>query len=169
MDAIGNVIIVIHLMVIVALVALVLLQRSEGGALGIGGGNAFMTSRGQGNVLTRATGILAAVFFLTSIAMTVITRLTPAASHILDTVPVTTTAPATAPAGTAAPTNNGTGGIQDELNRYLNPTGTNGTAAPAADGTTTAPAASTTTTAPADTTTTPPADGTAAPQVPTSQ
>ena len=49
-----TVIIVIHLMVIVALIAVVLLQRSEGGALGIGGGGNFMTTRGQGNVLTRA-------------------------------------------------------------------------------------------------------------------
>ena len=99
--------------------------------------------------------------------MTVITRLTPAASHILDTVPTATTT--TAPAGTAAPTNNGTGGIKDELNRYLNPAGAAGTTAPAADGTATPPAAGSTTTAPADTTTTPPAGGTAAPQVPTSQ
>ncbi len=156
MDAIGNVIIVIHLMVVVALILVVLLQRSEGGALGIGGGNAFLTSRGQGNVLTRATGILAAVFFITSIAMPVITRLTPSASHILDTVPVTTT---TAPAGATLPANSGSGGIKGQLDRYLNP--------PAAGGT--APsAAGTTTTVPADTTT-PPATGTAAPQVPTTQ
>ena len=57
-----TVIIVIHLMVIVALVAVVLMQRSEGGALGIGGGGNFMSARAQGNVLTRATAILAAAF-----------------------------------------------------------------------------------------------------------
>ena len=60
-----TVIIVIHLMVIVALVTVVLLQRSDGGALGIGGSNAFLSTRRQGNVLTRATGILAAAFFIT--------------------------------------------------------------------------------------------------------
>ena len=48
------VLIVFHLMVVIALVAVVLLQRSEGGALGIGGGGGFMTGRGQANALTRA-------------------------------------------------------------------------------------------------------------------
>ena len=56
-----TVIIVIHLMVVLALVAVVLLQRSEGGGLGIGGSQGgFMTGRGQANLLTRATAILAA-------------------------------------------------------------------------------------------------------------
>ena len=68
-----TVVIVIHLMVIVALIAVVLLQRSEGGALGVGGSNQFMTTRGQGNVLTRATTILGVAFFATSIAMSVLT------------------------------------------------------------------------------------------------
>src|ERR1700680_2099496 len=93
-----TVVIVIHLMVIVALIAVVLLQRSEGGALGIGGGNAFLTSRGPGNVLTRATAILAAAFFATSIALSVLTRLTAPPSAILDTVPAAATTPATIPA-----------------------------------------------------------------------
>ena len=48
-----TVLIVIHLMIVVALTAVVLLQRSEGGALGMGGGSGFMTGRGQANVLTR--------------------------------------------------------------------------------------------------------------------
>ena len=69
-----TVLIVIHLMVVAALVVVVLLQRSEGGALGIGGGGGggFFTGRGQANALTRATGILATIFFLTSIALTVL-------------------------------------------------------------------------------------------------
>ena len=59
-----TVIIVIHLMVVLALVAVVLLQRSEGGGLGIGGSQGgFMTGRGQANLLTRATAILAARLF----------------------------------------------------------------------------------------------------------
>jgi preprotein translocase subunit SecG len=163
MDAIGNVIIVIHLMVVVALIAVVLLQRSEGGALGIGGGNAFMSTRGQGNVLTRATGILAGVFFATSIAMTVLTRLTPSASHILDTVPT-----ANAPAGTTAPAGSGsaTGGIDSILNQ-ISPSNNGATTAPAG-GTTATPPASTTT-PPADSTTTAPAPAAPASQVPTSQ
>lgn len=163
-----TVIIVIHLMVIVTLVAVVLLQRSEGGALGIGGGNAFMSSRGQGNVLTRATGILAAAFFATSIALTVIGRLTAPPSSILDTVPATAAAPALTTDGPAS-TNN-TGGILDELNRFTNPPAPGGTA-PADGSTTIVPPASDTTTPPADgATTTPPATtAPAEPQVPTSQ
>jgi preprotein translocase subunit SecG len=101
------VIIVIHLMVIVALIAIVLLQRSEGGALGIGGSNAFLSSRGQGNVLTRATTILGITFFLTSVALTVLTRLQPPPSAILNNVP-TVAAPATAPGGTAPSSTAGT-------------------------------------------------------------
>ncbi|WP_036292957.1 preprotein translocase subunit SecG [Methylosinus sp. PW1] len=67
-----QVIIVIHLMVVVALVVLILYQKSEGGALGIGGGGGLFTGRGQANAVTRATGILGAIFFLTSIALTVL-------------------------------------------------------------------------------------------------
>ena len=63
-----TVIIVIHLMVVSAMIGLVLLQKSEGGGLGMGGGGGgFLTSRGTANVLTRATAILAAVFFATSL------------------------------------------------------------------------------------------------------
>ena len=61
----------IHLMTVAALVTLVLYQKSEGGALGLGQ-SGFFTGRGQANALTRATGILATVFFVTSILLTVI-------------------------------------------------------------------------------------------------
>jgi len=67
-----EVILVIHLIVAIALVATILLQRSEGGALGIGGGSSIFASRGAANVLTRTTAILAGIFFLTSIALTLI-------------------------------------------------------------------------------------------------
>jgi preprotein translocase subunit SecG len=67
-----TVIIVVHLFIVLALIGVVLLQRSEGG-LGLGGGGGggggFMTGRGQANALTRATAILAALFFLTSIVL----------------------------------------------------------------------------------------------------
>jgi preprotein translocase subunit SecG len=66
-----SVLIVIHLIVVTALVVVVLLQRSEGGAIGIGGGG-FMTGRAQANVLTRATSILAALFFATSLGLTIL-------------------------------------------------------------------------------------------------
>ncbi len=81
-----TVILVIHLMVATALVAVVLWQRSEGGALGIGGGGGggFLTGRGTANLLTRATAILAACFFLTSITLTLISRHSGPAGSILD-------------------------------------------------------------------------------------
>src|ERR1700749_932215 len=63
-----QVIIVIHLMLVLAMIGVVLLQRSEGGGLGIGSSGGVMTSRGTANVLTRATAILAAGVFITSLA-----------------------------------------------------------------------------------------------------
>ncbi len=71
-----TVLLVIHLIVALALIGVVMLQRSEGGALGMGssgggGGNLF-SSRGVGNALTRTTAILACCFFLTSISLTLL-------------------------------------------------------------------------------------------------
>lgn len=67
-----TVLIVIHILVVLALITVVLLQKSEGGALGMGGGGGFMTSRGSGNVLTKTTAILAGIFFVTSLLLSVI-------------------------------------------------------------------------------------------------
>lgn len=74
-----NILLVIHTLVAIALVGVVLLQRSEGGALGIGGGGGgggagggMFSSRTAANLLTRATAVLAVVFFLSSIGLTVI-------------------------------------------------------------------------------------------------
>ena len=71
-----TIVLIIQIMVTIALVALVLLQKSEGGALGIGGGGGggggLMSGRGVANLLTRSTAFLAAAFFATSIALTVI-------------------------------------------------------------------------------------------------
>jgi preprotein translocase subunit SecG len=64
-----TVIIVIHLMLVIALTGVVLLQKSEGGGLGIGGGGGFMSSRGTANLLTRTTAMLAAGFFVTSLVL----------------------------------------------------------------------------------------------------
>jgi preprotein translocase subunit SecG len=86
-----NVVIVIHLMVVLALVGVVLLQRSEGGGLGIGGGSGFMTARGAANALTRATAILAAAFFATSITLSLISRYGGKATDVLDRVPAAQT------------------------------------------------------------------------------
>jgi len=88
-----TVLITFHLIVVVALVGVVLLQRSEGGALGIGGGG-FMTGRGQANALTRATAILGTIFFITSLALTVMANMGRAPKSIFDGVaPPSQTAP----------------------------------------------------------------------------
>src|SRR3954464_4614477 len=62
-----TVVIVVHLMLVAALIATVLLQKSEGGGLGMGGGAGFMSSRGTANLLSRTTAVLAVGFFLTSL------------------------------------------------------------------------------------------------------
>ncbi len=82
-----NILIVIHLMVVLALVGVVLLQRSEGGGLGIGGGSGFMTARGAANALTRATAMLAVAFFATSLALSILARYSEQPMDILDRVP----------------------------------------------------------------------------------
>ena len=70
-DAMIILLFVIHLMIALALIGVILLQKSEGGALGMGGGgmSGFMTGRSTANLLTRTTAILAAAFFVTSIVL----------------------------------------------------------------------------------------------------
>ena len=102
-----TVLLVIHLMIALALVAFVLLQRSEGGALGIGGGGGggFMTGRGTANMLTRVTALLALGFFITSIGLTVLARYEHNNRLTIDNIPkaaATVPAPATAPSAPAA-------------------------------------------------------------------
>ena len=73
-----TVLLVIHLLIALSLVGVVLLQRSEGGGLGIGGGgggggmSGFMTGRGTANLLTRTTAILAASFMASSLLLTIL-------------------------------------------------------------------------------------------------
>jgi preprotein translocase subunit SecG len=68
-----TVVLVLHLLVAIAMIGLVLMQRSEGGALGIGGGGGSLISgRGAADVLVRITGGLAVVFFITSITLTML-------------------------------------------------------------------------------------------------
>jgi preprotein translocase subunit SecG len=114
-----TVVLLIHLMIAAALVAVVLLQRSEGGALGIGGGGAggFLTGRGTANLLTRATAVLAAAFFATSILLSILAQRVSAPASVFDRP--ASQAPATgasAPAGEQpAGTPSGRGGILDRL------------------------------------------------------
>ena len=72
-------------MIVLAMVGLVLIQKSEGGGLGMGGGGGgFMSSRGTANVLTRATAILAALFFATSLILSIIAGIDRKPRSILD-------------------------------------------------------------------------------------
>ena len=76
----------IHIMVAIALVGVVLLQKSEGGALGMGGGgmSGFMTGRSTANLLTRATAILAAAFMTTSVLLVVLHNRARAPVSLID-------------------------------------------------------------------------------------
>ncbi len=78
--------IVLHLLIVLALIGVVLLQRSEGGALGIGGGGGggFMSNRGTANVLTRATAILATGFFITSLLLSILAGWRPAGPTLIN-------------------------------------------------------------------------------------
>ena len=93
----------IHILVAVALVGTVLVQRNEGGGLGIGGpsGGGFMTARGTANLLTRATAVLAACFFATSIGLAILAGVQTKPVSIVDEVINSTPA---APTGPAVPT-----------------------------------------------------------------
>lgn len=123
-----TVIIVIHLMVVLALVLVVLLQRSEGGALGMGGGGGgggLMSSRGSANVLTRATAILGAAFFATSLTLAILARTGDRPASILDAAPGTQTAPLGQTEGSG-------NGILDQLKPQEQPAAPTGPQVPAA-------------------------------------
>jgi preprotein translocase subunit SecG len=99
-----TVLIVIHLMIVISLTAVVLVQRSEGGALGIGGGG-LMTGRGQANVLTRATSILATLFFITSLLLTILANYSQAPKSILQGVTAPASSTSTPPKAANANSN----------------------------------------------------------------
>ena len=114
-----TVLIVIHLLIVLALIAVVLLQRSEGG-LGLGGGSSggggFMTGRGQANALTRATAVLAGLFFLTSLVLGIIAHRGHAPKSIFEQNAPVPGAPAeNQPAGSRGP------GVLEELQRMQQP------------------------------------------------
>lgn len=112
-----TVLLVIYLMVVLALIGVVLIQRSEGGGLGIGGGSGFMSARGTANALTRTTAILATLFFVLALGMGVLSRFESKPTDILDKIPQGT----------------GQNGVLDSLGGAKPATpATNGAAAPAA-------------------------------------
>ena len=103
---------VIQIIVSVMLIVVVLLQRSEGGALGMGGGpSGFMTARGAGDLLTRTTWILAAIFFTLALTLTLLAGRERGAASVVDRLKVDAINPATlnqppqqqAPAGQGQP------------------------------------------------------------------
>lgn len=103
-----QIVLVIHLLIAVSLVGAVLLQRSEGGGLGIGGssgGGGFMSGRGTANLLTRTTGILAACFFATSLVLAILASGSRQSGSIMDApIPTIPSAPvSSAPATPQAP------------------------------------------------------------------
>jgi preprotein translocase subunit SecG len=94
-----TVLLILHLFVTLALIGVVLIQRSEGGGLGIGssqGMGSFMSGRGTANLLTRTTAILATVFFVLSLSLAILSRGSGTPRSLLD-------GPAPAAPGTSAP------------------------------------------------------------------
>ena len=67
-----NIFLIIHSILAILLIIVVLIQRAEGGALGIGGGSDGMSPRGTADILTRSTTIIATLFIITSIALTIL-------------------------------------------------------------------------------------------------
>jgi preprotein translocase subunit SecG len=110
-----TVLIVIHLMVVAAMIGVILLQKSEGGGLGIGSTGGFLSSRGTSNVLTRTTAIMAVTFFVTSLALSILAG--------MDRKPQSAIQGAGAPSQQTpgAPLGQGTGGLLDTLRQQEQP------------------------------------------------
>lgn len=102
-----TVLLVIHLLIAIFLVSVILMQRSSGGALdGLGGGsgaNSILSARGTGNFLTRLTAILATLFFITSLSLSLLYKSAePKATSILETAPAADNVPSAPSAPVAA-------------------------------------------------------------------
>jgi preprotein translocase subunit SecG len=107
-----TVIIVVHLMIVLTMIATVLLQKSEGGGLGMGGGAGFMSSRGTANLLTRTTAVLAVGFFITSLLMSWLASYDRKPSSIIN--PASQSQPADAATPISPPA---AGGVLDSLKK----------------------------------------------------
>ena len=82
-----NIVLIINVILAILLVGVILLQKSEGGALGIGVSQEnFISSRSAGNVLTKATAIIAALFIITSISLTIISKNEFSSSSVLEQI-----------------------------------------------------------------------------------
>ena len=109
-----TVVIVIHLMIVATLIGAVLLQKSEGGGLGVGGGAGFMSSRGTANLLTRTTAVLAVGFFITSLFLSWLASYDRKPSSIIDASPASQSQPAGPATPISPPTS---GGVLDTLKK----------------------------------------------------
>ncbi len=102
-----TVLLIVHLFVTLALIGVVLIQRSEGGGLGVGstqGMGSFMSGRGTANLLTRTTAILATIFMALSLALALLNRGTTVnGGHSILDLPPTPAIPAPAPAPATPP------------------------------------------------------------------
>ena len=82
-----NIILVLNVILAVILVAIILLQKSEGGALGLGASqDSFISSRSAGNILTKATAIIATLFIITSISLTIMSKAEFSSSSVLEKI-----------------------------------------------------------------------------------
>ena len=114
-----TVVVAIHLMLVLAMIGVVLLQKSEGGGL-VSSTSGFMTGRGTANVLTRTTALLAAGFFITSLILSLLASHGRAPVSLINTgggAPAQEQAPAPGggPAAPMAPLNSGSGGLLNQL------------------------------------------------------
>jgi preprotein translocase subunit SecG len=103
-----TVLLVLHLFIALALIGVVLVQRSEGGGLGIGssqGMGSFMSGRGTANLLTRATAVLATAFMVLALVLALMTRGTQQQRSILDAPQAPAQSAPALPALPAVPTN----------------------------------------------------------------
>ena len=107
-----SVVIAIHLMLVLALIGVVLLQKSEGGGL-VSSTSGFMTGRGTANVLTRTTALLAAGFFLTSLILSLLAAHNGAPVSLIPGSSPARQAPGAPPP--VAPLNSGSGGLLGTL------------------------------------------------------
>ena len=82
-----NIILVLNIILAILLVAIILLQKSEGGALGIGvSQDSFVSSRSAGGFLTKATAVIATLFIITSISLTIISKKEFSSSSVLEKI-----------------------------------------------------------------------------------
>ena len=82
-----NIVLVLNIILAILLVILILLQKSEGGALGLGASqDSFISSRSASNFFTKATAIIATLFIITSISLTIITQEKAPTSSVLERV-----------------------------------------------------------------------------------